>query len=309
MLKLKSNLQRRIFGAAILSIMLLLGFGSIMVSATDVTQNLDVSAVVLPNPHNGGSGVIGQITTATITLSGFTFPNARLTLLKDGAVSTTLIANPDGTFVITINNLIFGNYQLSIYSEDVLGNQSSPHTINVAAFSSQPYTFSNIIIPPTISLDKQFVKTGETYKVFGYAPRGAIVDLDTPPNQRLGTTIADANGYYEIFAKATALGIYGLRTRASLFGQYSYYSKPLFIKFYAATPTPAPSQPSQPGQQPPPQYGLCVDYNHDRRVNLIDFSILLFWYGKDKPPGTIDCNGDAEIDIKDFSLLMYYWTG
>jgi len=64
--------------------------------------------------------------------------------------------------------------------------------------------------------------------------------------------------------------------------------------------------------QPPPS-GQCgrSDLNCDSKVNLIDFSILLFYwdltdYSKN-PRVDIDKNGD--IGLKDLSIMLYDWTG
>ena len=51
------------------------------------------------------------------------------------------------------------------------------------------------------------------------------------------------------------------------------------------------------------------DSNNDGRVNLIDFSIMGYWYKRAKPPANVDLNGDGKVDLIDFSILAYYWTG
>lgn len=51
------------------------------------------------------------------------------------------------------------------------------------------------------------------------------------------------------------------------------------------------------------------DLNGDNRVDIVDFSILIYWYQKLNPPLYIDLNGDGKIDATDFSILAYYWTG
>jgi len=56
------------------------------------------------------------------------------------------------------------------------------------------------------------------------------------------------------------------------------------------------------------------DLNGDCRVNLIDFSIATFWFGR---PLTSDIaakegermNGDGKFDLVDFSIIAFYWTG
>ncbi len=280
-----------------------LSFGWVMAQMTD-SDTLDVSAVVGSPAPPGGTGS-GSSSGATVVMSGWAFPAAKLTLLRDGSVATTLIANPDGSFQITLNGLRFGNYQLSIFAEDPNGILSSPHTINLLANANQPYNFSNIIIPPTISASPTVVAIGSQYTVSGYAPAGSTVSIEIPTLPALATTVANSQGLYEVFLSANLPpGLYGLRAKASLNGFSSLYSRPVMTNFYLGEPGQPPVIPP-----PPAQLGVCVDYNKDRRINLIDFSILLFWFGKVQPNPTIDCNQDNVIDIKDFSILMYFWTG
>jgi hypothetical protein len=267
-------------------------------------ETLDVTAEVPGvTPPGGGGGSSGSTTGSTAVMSGWAFPSAKLTLLKDGAVSTTLIANPNGSFQITLNNLHNGPYQLAIFAEDPNGTISSSHVINLLVNNNQTYNFTNIIIPPTISANPTSVSFNASYTVAGYAPAGSSVAVSVPNlNTTVGTATADSNGYYQLNLLGNLPpGVQALRARATLNGFTSLYSRPVLVQFYLPGEVPIPP--------PPPQLGICVDYNRDRRVNLIDFSILLFWFGKPAAPPTIDCNRDRAIDIKDFSILMYFWTG
>ena len=56
-----------------------------------------------------------------------------------------------------------------------------------------------------------------------------------------------------------------------------------------------------------PSKKLLADLNGDGRVNLADFSILLYYWGTSNP--TADLNGDGVVDLSDLSILLYYWTG
>ncbi len=279
-----------------------LSFGWVAAQMTD-SDTLDVSAVVgSPAPPGGTGSGSGSSSGATVVMSGWAFPGAKLTLLRDGSVATRLIANPDGSFQITLNGISLGNYQLAIFAEDQDGLLSSPHTINLAANTVQPYNFTNIIIPPTIKVNPTNIGLGQAYVISGYAPVSSSVNAQIPGLVNLGTTTADANGYYQLsLTNSLPPGIQLIRTQAQLFSFTSLFSKPVQVVFYLPGQTPIPP--------PPAQLGVCVDYNKDRRVNLIDFSILLFWFGKPAAPSTIDCNRDNVIDIKDFSILMYFWTG
>ena len=51
------------------------------------------------------------------------------------------------------------------------------------------------------------------------------------------------------------------------------------------------------------------DMNNDKRVNLVDFSVVAYWYKRPSPPATVDLNNDGKVDLVDFSILAYYWTG
>ena len=51
-----------------------------------------------------------------------------------------------------------------------------------------------------------------------------------------------------------------------------------------------------------------ADFNNDRRVNLVDFSILAYWHKKKSLPAHLDLNNDGKIDLVEFSTLIYCWT-
>ena len=51
------------------------------------------------------------------------------------------------------------------------------------------------------------------------------------------------------------------------------------------------------------------DINGDGKVNLVDFSIMAYWFGRPDPPASADLNHDGKINLVDFSILAYYWTG
>ncbi len=51
-----------------------------------------------------------------------------------------------------------------------------------------------------------------------------------------------------------------------------------------------------------------ADLNCDSYVDLIDFSIMYYWYEKDNPPERVDLRPDGEINIFDFSVMAYYWS-
>jgi hypothetical protein len=56
------------------------------------------------------------------------------------------------------------------------------------------------------------------------------------------------------------------------------------------------------------RYAASSDLNKDGKIDLIDFSVLAYWYGRMRAPASVDLSGDGTIDLSDFSILAYYWT-
>jgi hypothetical protein len=52
---------------------------------------------------------------------------------------------------------------------------------------------------------------------------------------------------------------------------------------------------------------LTADLNRDGKVNLADFSMLLFYWGSRGPTG--DINEDGKVNLADFSIMLSQWTG
>ena len=52
------------------------------------------------------------------------------------------------------------------------------------------------------------------------------------------------------------------------------------------------------------------DFNCDGRVDLVDLSIFLYYYGRsDAGAARYDLNRDGTVDFPDISIMMYHWTG
>ncbi len=91
------------------------------------------------------------------------------------------------------------------------------------------------------------------------------------------------------------------------------------------TPTPTPSPGSGGGggggtgfilppiiREGPIPEGIinACDFSGDGRCNIIDLSILLFYYQReDEPALRFDLNRKGIVDFPDISIMMFYWTG
>ena len=86
-------------------------------------------------------------------------------------------------------------------------------------------------------------------------------------------------------------------------------------------PPPAPAPPSPTGSgggqtstYPPPPITVVepcsfppADLNCDAKVNLIDFSILMYYWRNQTPGLKADINKDGIVNLIDFNVLMYWW--
>jgi len=76
-------------------------------------------------------------------------------------------------------------------------------------------------------------------------------------------------------------------------------------------PLPFPYPPKKPPLALPDPLSILsmIDLNGDNRIDMADFSILLFYYGQSGSQiAFIDFNRDGIVDLADVSILLYYWT-
>jgi Dockerin type I domain len=159
-------------------------------------------------------------------------------------------------------------------------------------------------VMPSIKATPNPVTAGQALTVTGYSIPDAVVTLENQLDKssitlKSFTANSDANGFWSITLDTTGFknGTYKLRAKARqtsgdlIETNYSNYT------FYGV---------GQAAEAP-----RSSDLNRDGKVNLIDFSILLFWWNSDggnsNPPA--DINGDGKVSLTDFSIMIFNWTG
>ena len=160
---------------------------------------------------------------------------------------------------------------------------------------------SNINVAPSILVEPDPVNPGETLTISGYALPNATVYIEngklrssiikeltvTSDDKGAWSTTLDTSSFsvatYQVRAKSKQDG--GAETNWS---EYTYYG----VGGDAEVP-------------------INADLNRDGKVNLIDFSILLFWWATDggdsDPPA--DINRDGTVSLTDFSIMLFNWSG
>jgi hypothetical protein len=278
---------------------------SVNIKAVVGTPDLSLSPSPSPSPGGGGGGGGGGIyvpSQTTARFDGKAYPKSAVTLLKDAQVAGTTIAGADANFQISVSGLSPGNFIFSLYSEDNRGNRSSLLTFPVGITAGSYTAVSGIFIAPTIDVDKSEVKRGDNIAIFGQsAPQADIVISVSSENEFFGKTISDKDGVY-LYNFDTSFIDYGThytKSKASI-GNLDVSGFSRVISFKVGTKTIL---------TPEKKTIAKADFNQDNKVNLVDFSILSYWYKRPSPPSSTDLNGDGRVDLIDFSIMAYYWTG
>ena len=247
-------------------------------------------------PYRSGDG--------RVTITGFTSPRSDLVILVDGKEAQRQKSDNQGSYEIVIDGIARGVYTFGIYALDPNKNKSSTFSTSFTVTGARTSALSNINIAPTLKVSPDPVNPGTTLTVSGYSLPNANVTLENEKDgsgasrQQL-TATTDSNGAFSIAINTSSFsnGTFKIRAKAEQvqgliktnYSAYTLYG----VGQAAVKPTSA-------------------DLNRDGKVNLVDFSILLYWWGT--PNGgtsdpSADINGDTKVNLVDFSILLFNWTG
>lgn len=258
---------------------------------------------------DGGGGFEGadrpyQSGDGRVIVNGFAFPRSSVVILIDGAIAERVTADGTGDFTATIDAIASGPYTFGVYAIDANGVRSSTFSTTFSVTGSRGSTLSNINVMPSVSVSPDPVDPGDTLTVSGYSVPNAIVTIENQNDKssislKTFTTTSDSRGEWslEIDTNGFTTGTYKVRAKAkqeaddlvsTSYSDFTYYG----VGEQAAVPQ-------------------SSDLNRDGSVNLIDFSILLFWWNTDggtsNPPA--DINQDGNVSLTDFSIMIFNWTG
>lgn len=296
--------------------------GTHLAGNTCVTRNFPLGGVLtcrencsfntsqcIPNPQApGGGGGGGTVEnqydnpTTSVVFEGRAYPKSIVTILKDAQVAATTIAGSDARFAITLSGLSGGNYIFSIYGEDSKGVRSSLLTFPASVTPGATNKVSGIFVAPTISVDKVEVARGENIAIFGQTNPNSEVTISVHSDQEYFNKVkSDSAGAYLYNFDTTPLedGQHLAKSRSSVDAEIS--SGSLVAGFFVGAKNILIELPKS--------FILKGDLNGDGRVNLVDFSIISYWYKRPSPPISADLNGDGSVNISDFSILAFNWTG
>jgi hypothetical protein len=234
-----------------------------------------------------------------VVLKGIAYPSSTVTILKDGVIAVQTPADPSAKFDITVSSLTAGSYTFGVYGTDTDGRAGPVSNFTVTLTTGTTVTITGIFLGPTISADKTSLKPGEKITLLGStSPISNVHIFVSSSSEKEFTTEASATGAWskQLLASELNTGAHTARSKAEdPSGSVSEFSNS--VTFTVASIT-----------DPDAGY-LPADINKDHAVNLIDFSILLFFWNKEKPSQLrVDINKDGIANIIDFSIMLFYWT-
>lgn len=248
------------------------------------------------NPYQSGD--------AQVIISGYAFPNSTVIILVDGVRAQSTQANSSGLFSVTLDAIARGVYNFGIYAIDRNSIHSSTFTTTFSVIGSRASSLSNVNVMPSIRVEPDPVNPGETLTLSGYAIPNATLSIENQKDKsgvtlKSFTTTSASNGAWslDVDTASFSAGTWKVRAKSEQQGglliktgwsDYTYYG----VGQTAAVPS-------------------SSDLNSDGSVNLIDFSILLFWWNTDGGSSnpSADINSDGQVSLTDFSIMIFNWTG
>jgi hypothetical protein len=241
------------------------------------------------------------IGSATVFFTGRAYPGSTVTLLKDAQIVASTIAGTDANFSINLSGISSGTFIFSLYGEDKDAQRSSLLSFPVSVTSGTTTNIGGIFIAPTIDVDKSQVKKGDNIAIFGQSVPNSEIIILVHSNEEFSSKVkADSAGIYlhNFDTSVLDIGDHTTKSKASIATEISSYGKAASFSVGSTTILKEP-------------VNKCTgsDENCDGKVNLIDFSIVAYWYGRSTPPAKADLNNDGVVNLVDLSILAFHWTG
>lgn len=248
---------------------------------------------------SGRGGSDEDLGDTQINVRGRGYPSQTVTFLVDSETVGTVRSDSDGDFEFA-TEVSPGTATLGIWTTDSTGARSITLNNTFDVTQGAVTNINGVVIPPTVRLTSQNVDPGAVITISGQSVPDAQVELHVDDSNPVVNTTAESNGNWSIQLDTSQLSIaeHILRARSitgtpplTIQSPFST-SLQLFVGVDGQASTPS-------------------DLNRDGFVNLIDFSILIFWWqtdgGTSDPPA--DINGNGRVSLEDFSILLFNWTG
>lgn len=246
----------------------------------------------------GGGGSPRELGETIISIVGRAYPLRTINFILDNQIIGSVNSDNAGRFEFS-TPASPGTATLGVWANDVQNNRSITLNNTFDVTQGAVTNINGVVLPPTLTVPNQNVNPGDRVTVSGQSVPNSLVELHVGAN-RFATTTANSSGVWNFQLDTGRLTVaeHILRARSILgtppLTTTSGFSTSLqlFVGVDGQATTPS-------------------DLNRDGKINLIDFSILIFWWGTNggdsSPPA--DINGNGRVGLEDFSILLFNWTG
>ena len=249
----------------------------------------------------GKGGSPKDLGTTVVNIAGHGYPSRAINFILDGSSVGNVQSNALGIFSFA-TKASPGTATLGIWATDVFGIKSIILNSTFDVTQGAVTNLNDLVLPPSIKASKTNFNPGEVITLSGQSVPNAAINLFVDKNSTtpVATGQSGATGAWSIDYNTGKLSPNDHVIRArSISG-----TPPLTIQS-------ALSSSIQLSAGVGGKVTTSSDLNRDSKVNLIDFSILIFWWGTpggdSDPPADINSNG--KVSLEDFSILLFNWTG
>lgn len=253
------------------------------------------------NSGGGSGGGKKDLGSTVVNITGKAYPSRAINFLLDGDSIGSVQTNGQGLFEFS-TKASPGTATLGMWATDAFGVKSITLSNTFDVTQGAVTNLNDLVLPPSIKVSQTNFNPGNVITVSGQSVPNAKINLfiDRNSTSPVASGQSGANGQWSIQYDTSRLSAndHVLRAR-SVTG-----TPPLEVQ----------SSMSSSVQLTAGVGGKVTsssDLNRDSKVNLIDFSILIFWWqtagGESDPPA--DINGNGKVSLEDFSILLFNWTG
>jgi hypothetical protein len=241
---------------------------------------------------------------------GISYPSSVLTIRQDDVILVQITTDAQARF--NVQAIIQpGTHTYNIYGADSQGLIGKESNFTLTLSEGTTTTISGIFLGPTITIDQTSIGPGETATVSG----------TTAPNSEVNVTLSQQGFGVAAGPQRTVVQIAGADSNGRWLKLYN-------ADDFAVSPYTARAQATDPVDQSVSEFSKTVsfevtgnippdectgksiaDLNCDGSVDLVDFSILMFYWESTNPANPrADINTDGTVNMIDFSIMMYYWS-
>ncbi|MFC1775665.1 fibronectin type III domain-containing protein, partial [Patescibacteria group bacterium] len=231
-----------------------------------------------------------------IRFSGQAFPRSQILVSMVNDVNPSFQNIPiainriteNGEFYIDYTALLTGKYFITLKAVDKDEHETGIMSFRVDFNSERSLVVENILMSPTISIEKEYLNLSENLIVFGHTAANSVVELSLDGTYKFETDAGSDGSYlFEIPASEIEEGIYFAKVRQTWNEITSTYSYPITFKVSG-------------------QVSANTDLNDDDAIDITDWSIFLFRWGDENNPlrNALDFDNNGIINISDFSIFL-----